>query len=240
MEPNPFKNIGEYLKILKSRSNLTRNYMKKIRNQLFVLVIIGITFSCSVEKRVHMPGYAVNIKNQAKSSENEVKESAYHLYKIIFEPNNSHAINTDKSIVENTNVLLTSNNSLYLPIDLTKENNVHSISSLIKNEKNEIAFQTVRQLRKELKTNELQVGTINSSSDKVVHWGAIVGLSTGVVGLFIFGILFGICAIVFSSIALGSINKNPEKYKGKGMAIAGLVIGIVGISLYLILLAIIL
>lgn len=75
---------------------------------------------------------------------------------------------------------------------------------------------------------------------KKVHWASIVGLSTGIVAFFIAGIFFGICAIVFSAIALDAIKKNPDRYTGKGMAIAGLVLGIVALILTLILVAVLL
>lgn len=57
---------------------------------------------------------------------------------------------------------------------------------------------------------------------------AIAGFVTGLVSLFIFGIVLGILGIIFSSIALSRIRKEPTKRKGKGLAIAGLVLGIVG------------
>ena len=58
---------------------------------------------------------------------------------------------------------------------------------------------------------------------------AIAGFVTGLVSIFIFGLILGILGIVFSGIALRRIQKNPETRKGKGLAIAGLVLGIVGI-----------
>ena len=39
------------------------------------------------------------------------------------------------------------------------------------------------------------------------------------------GIPFGILGIVFGAISLRKIKRNPEKYKGKGLAIAGMVVG---------------
>jgi hypothetical protein len=62
---------------------------------------------------------------------------------------------------------------------------------------------------------------------------AIAGFVVSLVGLFIFGIVMGILAVVFSAIALAQIGSNKGKYKGKGFAIAGLVIGIVDIVVLL-------
>ncbi|MES2591363.1 MAG: DUF4190 domain-containing protein [Bacteroidota bacterium] len=59
---------------------------------------------------------------------------------------------------------------------------------------------------------------------------ALLSLITGILGLVpVFGILFSIGAVIMSAIALSQINKNPGKYKGKGMAITGLILGSLGI-----------
>lgn len=58
---------------------------------------------------------------------------------------------------------------------------------------------------------------------------AIAGFVVSLVGLFILGIPLGILAIVFSGIAMAKISKHRDTQKGMGLAIAGLVIGIVDI-----------
>ena len=65
----------------------------------------------------------------------------------------------------------------------------------------------------------------------------IAGLAAGVVGLFIAGIPLGVVAIVFGAISLSRIKKNPNKYKGKGLAIASLILGLVDVVAMIILLA---
>ncbi len=57
---------------------------------------------------------------------------------------------------------------------------------------------------------------------------AIASLVLGILGLFIFGIPFGILAVIFSSIALSRISANPG-LRGRGMAVAGMVLGIIDI-----------
>jgi hypothetical protein len=52
--------------------------------------------------------------------------------------------------------------------------------------------------------------------------------------------VLGILGIIFSAIGLGKISKDSSRWKGKGMAIAGLVVGVVDIILWIILLALIL
>ena len=68
----------------------------------------------------------------------------------------------------------------------------------------------------------------SNGEPKETNENAILGL--------IFAVVFPPLGIVFSLIALSQINKNPEKYKGKGLATAGLVLGIAYIILTIILL----
>ena len=74
---------------------------------------------------------------------------------------------------------------------------------------------------------------LQSSNQKVTHWGAITGLICSLVGLFVFGFILGLLGIIFGVIAQGEIRKHPEKYKGNGMANAAAIIGILGIILWI-------
>ncbi len=67
-----------------------------------------------------------------------------------------------------------------------------------------------------------------SDDNKKTHWAAITGMVSGILGILFTG-FFGVCGIVFSAIALNQIAKR-KKHKGKNMAIAGLVLGIIAIG----------
>jgi hypothetical protein len=64
---------------------------------------------------------------------------------------------------------------------------------------------------------------------------AITGLVLGILALpgacCCYGIPFNIPGIVVSIIALSQIKKEPDRYTGRGMALAGLILSIVGIVL---------
>jgi hypothetical protein len=70
-----------------------------------------------------------------------------------------------------------------------------------------------------------------------------VGLSVAAMVLGILAIVFfwvpfagwivGVLAIVLGAVAVSQANKKPEEYGGKGMAITGLVLGIIQVSLWL-------
>ncbi|MDG1756448.1 MAG: DUF4190 domain-containing protein, partial [Bacteroidia bacterium] len=71
-----------------------------------------------------------------------------------------------------------------------------------------------------------------TKAETKTHWAALAGMICGILGVF-GSPLLAICGIVFSCIGLNKIKKNPDSYKGKGMAIAGLVTGIVGVMFIL-------
>lgn len=62
----------------------------------------------------------------------------------------------------------------------------------------------------------------------------IVGLA-GILLSWCFGPVPGVVALVLGLVALSQIKKSPEKYGGKGMAIAGVVIGSLTIAFYILL-----
>lgn len=60
---------------------------------------------------------------------------------------------------------------------------------------------------------------------------AIVGFTFALIGGLIpygFGVPLMIAAIILSGVGLAQIKNHPDKYKGKGFAIAGLILGIIG------------
>lgn len=60
---------------------------------------------------------------------------------------------------------------------------------------------------------------------------ATAGLVLGILGLIIAGIPLGLLALIFGAVSYGKIIRNPEKYKGKGIAIAGAILGSLSIIL---------
>ncbi len=53
----------------------------------------------------------------------------------------------------------------------------------------------------------------------------VLGTLFGALGLLAFGIPLGILALILSGLALGKIKQEPDRHKGKGWAIAGMILG---------------
>jgi hypothetical protein len=86
-------------------------------------------------------------------------------------------------------------------------------------------------------TERSQASPGGSTLPKKTHGLALSGFIGSLVGLFVLGIPLGIMAVIFGSISLGSIDKHPERYKGRGLAIASIIIGAVDIIGMIIILA---
>ena len=68
----------------------------------------------------------------------------------------------------------------------------------------------------------------NQEGDKPVQGLAITALVTGIVSLFIFPFIFGVVAVVTGAIAYSRARKNSTS-EGTGLALAGLIMGIIGL-----------
>ncbi len=71
--------------------------------------------------------------------------------------------------------------------------------------------------------------TDQSPTNKKPHALAILSFLFSIVGLFIAGIPFGLAAVIFGAVSLKKIGLAPDRFKGKGFAIAAIVIGILDI-----------
>jgi hypothetical protein len=76
----------------------------------------------------------------------------------------------------------------------------------------------------------------NAADSQSFDGYSIAALVTGICGLLLYGtwlgLAAGICGIIFGYIGLKRINSNPEMYKGKNLARAGLITGIITCALF--------
>ncbi|MDX2285743.1 MAG: DUF4190 domain-containing protein [Bacteroidia bacterium] len=64
----------------------------------------------------------------------------------------------------------------------------------------------------------------------------IAAFILGIVGWFmplVLGLIMFILAIVFGALSFSKITRSPDKFKGKGLALAGLILGIAGVGILL-------
>lgn len=66
----------------------------------------------------------------------------------------------------------------------------------------------------------------NVDGPKTVAEGATISLVIGIIGIFLFGIILGWIAIANGNKALKIVKLYPERFTGKGLAIAGITLGV--------------
>ncbi len=85
-----------------------------------------------------------------------------------------------------------------------------------------------------------------SAGQPSTHWASVTALILGILGFVgwfplaftgvgvLFMPLFGVGAIIFGAVGISAANSDPSNVGGKGMAVAGLVMGIVQLGLFLV------
>jgi hypothetical protein len=72
--------------------------------------------------------------------------------------------------------------------------------------------------------------------ERKVNGMAVASLVTGILGIitsFIFiGLVLAVLGVIFGAVALRQIKRNPKRFRGRGMAIAGLVCGIITLAIF--------
>ena len=204
--------------------------MKKLI--LFSLSVILIS-SCSIQKRVYLSGYNIDWKSNAKHVES--KKIASNKFNNKITP-----IDVKTILEQNKNEVPANTNEHVLTASAAKQiNQINTKSIKLLNKNGPLPQEKQNKSTLKSKLNGNKIILLKEDGSKL-NGLALTGFITSLVGLFYFlylGIPFGILAIIFSAIGLHKINKNPGEWKGKGFAIAGLVIGIVSILLWILLFA---
>ncbi|MFZ0667772.1 MAG: DUF4190 domain-containing protein [Acidimicrobiales bacterium] len=71
--------------------------------------------------------------------------------------------------------------------------------------------------------------TTSYPQTKTANGLAVASLVCGLVGIFLFNIILGPLAIIFGAVAWGRATRGAQ---GKGMAVAGVILGVVDVALF--------
>lgn len=188
------------------------------------LLATALVTSCSVEKRLHRPGYHVEWKHKDQPSQHPPsaqelqQQEAYALPEAHAEP-----AQAPLSASASADVL-----PGYQPAPKADLNAVSK-------EEPQVLEQKIPEA-----SNRRALGdpdeTPASDETKIVNGFGIASFVLAVVSLFVLGFVFGPTAIVFGAIGMSQVRRNPEKYRGNGLAVAGFVIGIISVALLIVLL----
>ena len=227
--------------------------MKKIYS--FTIILILIVSSCStssdvvssnrVQKRKYTKGLHVKktIFNGIKKTKHQNESLVSNNNQLINSKNQSFEFNKISKSITESKELNTSKSLIALndPIDVEKPSNTINNSNvnlaLVNNDKIQKKTQRLNKIiNKKLSAVSLTEGGSEAKVDPL----ALTGFITSLVGLFVFPVLLGLLSIIFGAIGLSRINKNPEKYKGKGFGITALILGIIEVVVIFLLIALLL
>jgi VIT1/CCC1 family predicted Fe2+/Mn2+ transporter len=217
--------------------------MKNIRICLVLLISLFLAQSCTIQKRIDKKGFSLDWNSKNKNSElgrlNKLKtdESFNENLVILSEDQNSSIIES-----ENTNQL----EQTLLDVDYTIDGNTSK--KTIQNEQKVVEVDDNNSMTGKILITDAKINNEsapitdkeNETNDDVKTSGfAIAALVCGILAIFttlIGSIILATLAVVFGLIAINKISKNPTKFKGKGMAWAGYIIGLVAVLIWTIIL----
>ncbi|MCX7862426.1 MAG: DUF4190 domain-containing protein [Bacteroidales bacterium] len=208
--------------------------MKK-HSILMILLLVLLLSSCTFQKRLYNFGYHVESiysKKDEKYHEKSIVNESKSFTKIKSETK-SEDLNVNSNIEHDFIALNENNNKNNQVILLTKNENELPSTKITSNNVKSGNYKAYKvNFKNQQKINK---GDSNLSDNNEFSMFAIAGFISSIVGLlalFIFGFpfLMGTTSIVLSAIGLNETT--TKNMKGKGFAIAGLVIGILTVVLW--------
>ena len=218
---------------------------KKTHLLLIAVAIVSLISSCSMEKRLYLPGYNVEWKKSDISKRNmdfayenlTTKEQAVENPQLF--PANTDELDMDATLTASND------NSLIVSGSIYKQRNVQQSDNIV-NAKKEKSTNILRaKFQDDLTVNTTQKAESGGGANGLAVASLILGIA-GIIFLFLPSIAFALIAllssilsIVFGFVALGAIRKNREsshddnKQGGKGLAIAGLICGFLGLFIWI-------
>ena len=213
--------------------------MKNIHICLVLLISLFFSQSCTIQKRIDRKGFSLDWNSKNKNSElgrlNNLKtnESFDENLVILSEDQNSSIIES-----KNANQL----EQTFLDVDYTIDGNTSK--ETIQNEQKLVEVDANNSLTSKILLTDATINNERApltnkekeTNDEVKTSGfAIAALVCGILALFstlIGSIILATLAVVFGLIAINKISKNPTKFKGKGMAWAGYIIGLIAVLVW--------
>ncbi len=204
------------------------------------MLITILLSSCSIEKRVHLSGHHVEWFHEGKSNRDIQQDlNANRPDKTTSKSTETTSKSLNSETVSSSEETLNFSQSQEAQDNFVQQKSNSTMRKHCPGQKGS-SEKTIGHNISNPVFNPISNTPIDSSNQPVTNGKALTGFICSLAGLFAFGSIFGTIAIIFSAIGLSKIKKDPIKWKGKGMAIAGLVIGIVDIIASLLLLALIL
>jgi uncharacterized membrane protein len=219
-----------------------------MKNILLInLLACFILSSCSFQKRVHNRGFHIDWNSTQKTSEDKsivknqkAKKADCAKDKEVVKLDSVQAV--QNIILPEPMPQVSAGADLAEPIILpkAKENYFKKEFNTQKEQLKKMAKPLAKKAEKEINILAivgLMLALLSLLGFFVLAW--TIALAGFEVYIFLVSILSGFASIIFSSVALFQFKNNSEKWMGKGIAIAGLILGIISLLIWLMIIAII-
>lgn len=232
-------------------------YTSRLSN-LFIFISISLlllTSSCSIQKRIYRSGYAVDWKKIETHSDLYTDNQLIKLEEdVLIEDVSTATLVPDEShiISDNEPLKKVRQDGTYvsdLPDSTECDIIIFENGTEIKVKIKDIGSEKITYIKCEDESGTVFSVKIDDVSEVKIHKGSVESNSKtdandyekpktelfGIAGLVCAVIPFiipvgGLLAIIFGGISLNRIRKEPHKYKGRGFAIASLILGILQIT----------
>jgi hypothetical protein len=200
-----------------------------MKNIYFILaVIIVFAQSCTIQKRQHLPGY--HIEWNTKDSHSEVqREKKPEQALDIAEHDVVLAAEVAAQPLEQEIQTIGTVAEIAKSRDLEEETAPINGNSKAKSHSDKLTKQRFTFPSSIHSPVKLLFGGIKPEDKPRTDGMSIAAMVCGILSFFvpILGLVLAILAIIFGGVGLGRTNRDPE-LKGRGMAVTGLVLGIIG------------
>ena len=153
-----------------------------------------------------------------------------------FERNDLQAIKTNETVIDSTKPIaekVVYENFLASNDQQSTNTSTYNYKQKTKDYPNIFSKKEKKIITKELKKEYKKISRSNvkevASSDSA-HGFAVASFVLGLIGVLVWGFLFGVLAVIFGAIALSKMDKGDRGY---GLAIAGLILGIVAVLVFI-------
>jgi hypothetical protein len=210
-----------------------------MKNIYFLVAALVLIFqSCTIQKRQHLPGY--HIEWNTTDSHSEVQREKTLGQSLEIEQHEVALAAEEVATPVGQEVLVNNSDAeLASPSDLdsdatTVNGNEAAKFHSEKRTKQRLTFPSIIHA-----PAKMLFGGVNPDDKPRTDGMSIAAMVCGIVGVLLpgSGIILSILAIIFGGVGMGRTSRNPE-LKGKGMAITGLVLGIVGLLVTVLVLAV--
>jgi len=210
--------------------------MKNIYFLLAALVLV--VQSCTIQKRQHLPGY--HIEWNTNDSHSEVRQERTGLNAKHNTTHDDDAFSATYEETEPQRELLALSQHPAIESPNVSEEKTHTQQVGQSTKKSE----SIRKQRLTFPFSihspaKLLIGSKTPDDERRTDGLSIASMICGILSFFVpvVGLVLAILAIVFGGIGLGRTNRNPD-LKGRGMAITGLILGIIGMLFVILVLTI--